>query len=52
MPQHGRWASGRLAYAGFDILWLDGRDLRDLPPFGRRQAVGESMDVLSVTTTL
>src|SRR5687768_1891935 len=24
-------SGGRLAYVAFDLLWLDGRDLRDLP---------------------
>jgi bifunctional non-homologous end joining protein LigD len=35
------WPSGRLAYHVFDIMWLDGRDVRSLPLESRRALLSE-----------
>jgi bifunctional non-homologous end joining protein LigD len=32
-----RWREGTLAYAAFDLLWLNGRDLRELPLSQRKK---------------
>lgn len=63
-PSFGRlqqWLAGDkrdalLAYPLFDLLWLDGRDLRDLPIEERRQLLqglaGKAPPPLSVTTAV
>lgn len=33
------WKRGQPAYAAFDLLWLDGRDLRPLPLWRRKRAL-------------
>jgi bifunctional non-homologous end joining protein LigD len=33
------WRRGQPAYAAFDLLWLDGRDLRPLPLWRRKRAL-------------
>ena len=33
------WKRGKPAYAAFDLLWLDGRDLRALPLWRRKRAL-------------
>ena len=37
----GVWGGGEIGYHLFDILWLDGRDLRELPLEARRALLTE-----------
>ncbi|HEX6433377.1 MAG TPA: hypothetical protein VFZ87_04015, partial [Gemmatimonadales bacterium] len=39
--QHLLRGEGYLAFAAFDLLWLDGADLRDLPLKARKQQLAE-----------
>jgi bifunctional non-homologous end joining protein LigD len=40
---------GTLAYAAFDVLWLNGRDLRDLPLARRRRRLERLIPVSAGT---